>query len=557
MSRRALLLSTARGVGAAFALPLLLEACAPASPSAPASGPTAAAAAFAYPTYVPFKGPAPDLPGTPQGVADAYFSYPKNLVKTVTTPPGSGGSVTLFTNPAGGTPPPVDQNQAWQRVNKDLNVDFKLDLAGTAQDAAAKLSTIIAGGDLPDILFLGPVSGGSIASLPDFLDAKCSDLTPYVAADAVKAYPNLANYPPYAWKAPGVVYNNKIFGVPVVRAIAWHVLQVRQDIVGSAGSGPIKSADDFSRGLKAVTRPNDNVWGIADQNFTLTPILAAQMFGAPNNWMLDSSSKLVKDYETEQFKAGIGYLRDLWAAGVFHPNTPTYTNVSAGTDFRGGRFAYYYFLEDALQINWSQLLQAVPNAQLELVYPFSADGKAAPRYFLGTGNFGGSVLKKAAPDRIKEILGVLNYFGAPFGSQESLLLTYGLKDVDFSFDPEGNPVPAPSGFATHPVPWAFMTHGPVAIYNSLQPKVYANLIHGAEEASIPIGVQDATLGLYSATNGKQGPSLRQMVNDGIAGIVTGRQPMSDWDQLVRDWRTKGGDQIRDEYQKGLAARSHP
>jgi putative aldouronate transport system substrate-binding protein len=100
-----------------------------------------------------------------------------------------------------------------------------------------------------------------------------------------------------------------------------------------------------------------------------------------------------------------------------------------------------------------------------------------------------------------------------------------------------------------------MTHAPVAVYNAVSPKDYANLIHGAEQASIPIGVQDATLGLYSTTNGKQGPSLKQMVNDGIAGIVSGRQPMSDWDQLVSDWRSKGGEQIRHEYQQALAART--
>ncbi|MBV9247840.1 MAG: hypothetical protein JO227_01145 [Acetobacteraceae bacterium] len=202
------------------------------------------------------------------------------------------------------------------------------------------------------------------------------------------------------------------------------------------------------------------------------------------------------------------------------------------------------------------MLQSDPNAQLDIVTPFSADGKTAAVYFLGTGNFGGSVLKKAAPDRIKEILGVLNYFGAPFGSQESLLLTYGLKDIDFTYDADGNPTPTAGGFASHPVPWAFMTHGPVAIYNAVRARDYANLIHGAEQASIPIGVQDATLGLYSTTNGKQGPSLRQMINDGIAGVVSGRQPMSDWDQLVRDWRAKGGDQIREEYQQALTARAN-
>jgi hypothetical protein len=97
-------------------------------------------------------------------------------------------------------------------------------------------------------------------------------------------------------------------------------------------------------------------------------------------------------------------------------------------------------------------------------------------------------------------------FGAPFGSQESPLLTYGLKDMDYTFDADGNPVPTSNGFATHPVPWTFMTHGPVAIYNAIRPKDYANLIHGAEQASIPVGVQD-TLGLYSAAKGKHGPVL--------------------------------------------------
>lgn len=200
-------------------------------------------------------------------------------------------------------------------------------------------------------------------------------------------------------------------------------------------------------------------------------------------------------------------------------------------------------------------MQTSPNARLDLVTPFSADGKASPRYFPGTGNFGGAALKKAPPDRIKEILGVLNCFEAPFGRQESLLLTYGLKDVDFSLDANGNPVPIPNGFASHPVPWAFMAHGPVAIYNPVRPTDYANLIHATESASIPIGVQDATLGLYSKTNGKQGPSLRQMMNDRIAAIVGGRQPIGDWDQLVSDWRSRGGDQIREEYQQALAARA--
>ena len=40
------------------------------------------------------------------------------------------------------------------------------------------------------------------------------------------------------------------------------------------------------------------------------------MFGAPNNWAVDSNGRFTKDIETEQFAAALGYVRDLYAAGL-------------------------------------------------------------------------------------------------------------------------------------------------------------------------------------------------------------------------------------------------
>jgi len=39
---------------------------------------------------------------------------------------------------------------------------------------------------------------------------------------------------------------------------------------------------------------------------TLSPI--AQLFGAPNGWQLGSDGKLVRDRETEAYKAAVGYV---------------------------------------------------------------------------------------------------------------------------------------------------------------------------------------------------------------------------------------------------------
>ena len=546
ITRRALM-GAAGWTLSGVAVASLLQACAP---TPVRTAPTPAASTFAYPSYIPFQGPAPDLPGTPQGVPDAYFSYPRNLVKTVLSPPGAGDDVTFFVSPPGGViPPPVEQNAAWQQVNKELKVNFKLNLAGTAQEANEKLGSMVAGGELPDLIFIGPVA--NIGNMAEFVQAKCADLTPFLAGDAVKTFPNLANYPTYTWKGPNVVFNNKIYGVPIWHSLASNLLLVRQDLADQAGNAAINTADDFKRALQAVTRPDDNVWGIADQNFILTPYFAAQLFGAPNNWGLDANGKLVKDLETDQFKAGISYLRDLWSAGVFHPNSATYNNVSFGQDFRAGRFVYCSYLEDAFTAFWSTLPQVAPTGRLGVVPPFSNDGTSKARYFLGTGVFGVTIMNNGSADRVREVLGVLNYFGAPFGSQELELLTYGVQGTDFTLDPQGNPIPSQNSFATHPVPWALAGHGPNALYNPVRAMDFASTLHNAEQAAISAGVQDATLGLYSPTNSKLGPALKQALTDGIASVVTGRQPFSDWDQVVKDWQNNGGNQIRTEYQQGM------
>src|SRR5438309_1864816 len=59
-------------------------------------------------------------------------------------------------------------------------------------------------------------NGSAVARLPEFLSSQCMDLTPFVSGDSIKAYPNLANLPTYAWR--NAVFNNRLYAVPDVRA---------------------------------------------------------------------------------------------------------------------------------------------------------------------------------------------------------------------------------------------------------------------------------------------------------------------------------------------------
>jgi putative aldouronate transport system substrate-binding protein len=160
-------------------------------------------------------------------------------------------------------------------------------------------------------------------------------------------------------------------------------------------------------------------------------------------------------------------------------------------------------------------------------------------------------LKNAGPDRTRELLGILDFLAAPFGSQENLLMQYGIKDVDFNFEANGTPVRTQKGAQDVSVPWANVNSGPDIIYNPNDSKNYATVTYQLESDAVAIGVPNPVVGLYSQSDAKNGFVLTQKFNDGVNQIIYGRADVSTFDQLVRDWRSGGGDQIRAEYEQAL------
>ena len=139
----------------------LASACAPAGPAAattrPGAAPTAsgAAATAIYPTYLPAaSGPKPDIPASGQGYDDGFDKFPTNPVKAMTgDPPGTGSTVNIMSIALFPPPTPLAQNPAWQAVNKALNADVQFEVV-TQADYPVKLGTVMAGSDIPDILYL-------------------------------------------------------------------------------------------------------------------------------------------------------------------------------------------------------------------------------------------------------------------------------------------------------------------------------------------------------------------------------------------------------------------
>jgi putative aldouronate transport system substrate-binding protein len=172
-------------------------------------------------------------------------------------------------------------------------------------------------------------------------------------------------------------------------------------------------------------------------------------------------------------------------------------------------------------------------------------------FYFGTGSAGLTAVKMGSSERVQELLNVMNWLAAPFGSQEERLLRYGIEGTDYTLNDKGNPVPTDRGPADSAyVPWRFLASRPYVLYDASVPN-YAQTSQADEKDSVPFGISNATDGLYSPTAASSGVTLAQKVDDGVSEIIRGIRPVSDLDQLVKDWLSAGGDKIRSEFQKAL------
>jgi putative aldouronate transport system substrate-binding protein len=244
-------------------------------------------------------------------------------------------------------------------------------------------------------------------------------------------------------------------------------------------------------------------------------------------------------------------LRDLMSAGVFP------LDVASMTVSRDGLVAGKFVVSvegygNGYNDFWRRGLMQNPPNHYRMLKPFPAfDGGQAQAFMTG-GFVAMNALKKGTPERIRELLRIMNFMAAPFGSQEDVLLSYGVKDQDYVIDAAGNPVPSAEGVnRAGYVPWRYIEQHPYLNYQADLPG-FAKASWEALQFLIPMSVNDPTLGYYSPTFFGKGTAANIAWADGARDIILGRRPMSDYDGLTREWATSAGDQIRREFAEAMA-----
>ncbi|MGP5716994.1 sugar ABC transporter substrate-binding protein [Brachybacterium tyrofermentans] len=493
-----------------------------------------ASADVTLPTYQALDGLTPDLEGNEDGLHNVYLQAPEKLLTTTDAPPITSGSVTALTQTFATPPTPMADNGMWQRLNKALG--GTLDLNIVIDSYPEKFATILASGDLPDLMWVPPNQG--IPNIAPMLEAQFADLTEYLSGDAVLEYPNLAALTPGSWRT--AVVNGRIWGAPIPSTPFGQVYLGNPTVWDEVGGFQSASAEEFLEKCKDISIPG--------KRWALEPFLPNAMhmfgewFGVPNQYRVNEDRTLTAAHQTDEYLESLEYAQKVFKAGAFYPDL---NHAETAQDFANGSIAA---LVSVGPRGASEYRHQNPDLLAEIMVPFSAVDGRRPVYDMGYGTVGFTPFKKTDDEgRIRELLGLVNYLSAPFGTAEYMQKAFGSEGDDYTLE-DGNYVATSSAEADVPglrSALEIMTAGEGVIYNPIASD--SEYIYGKEKELLEMMMRRPTNGLYSDTSSKKGTELSTRLGDVRNDVIQGRKSLDDFQAAVKEWEEGGGLKILEEF----------
>jgi putative aldouronate transport system substrate-binding protein len=490
--------------------------------------------------------PPADIKGVPP-VADAYTKFPGSLTKAITEKPGTSGQEVKAMTPQWGPPPPgIPQNAYLAAVNAELGTPINFTIAD-GNTYADKLNAMLGARDVPDLLCIPSWEYPKIPRFSEAVKTLFEDLTPYLKGSAVDAYPMLASYPTAAWRES--IWNEALYAVPndTTLAIGW-MLFARKDLLDKAGQAMPTNLEQLLSVAKAMTKPDAKVWAFNDvfpmiQMFHKTP-------GAKGGWRLKADKTPEFKYETAEYRAALEVMAQIYKDGLVHPDVVASKGADSTALFApGGQIIFNQAGPGMMPGAQSQHQKVVPDMHISPVVNFAVGG-GAPLIHGDEVPVSFTFIKKGlGQDRVKELLRLINWCSAPFGTQEYNLRENGVEGQHHTMGP-GGPVKTDLGFkeianqyffisgrrpVQQPVPDVSWYHEEYMQYlNAMAPNVEKDPWDGIK------------LEMPAAYKANQVP-----FEDKFTDVVRGRRPLSDVDAIVKEWKAQGGDEGRALLAKAL------
>ncbi|OAS21220.1 extracellular solute-binding protein [Paenibacillus oryzisoli] len=446
-----------------------------------------------------------------------------------------------------------DDNSVTKEIEKRTHVKLNVNMLPN-NDFNSKYNALAASGDIPDMSRLGSFDYQKFVDQGLFLD-----VTPYLAQYA----PNLMkNVKPEMWEL--TKHKGKQYVIPYENAAGKEVPVVRKDWLDVLNRKMPTNLEEFEQMLKAFTYddPDKNgkndTYGIGNANTyaeSFMPIFGA--FGISPGMFANSvpmhsylkGNKIYPVAISPEYKSALSYIKNLWDAKVIDPEMFTIKADQAMQKVAQGKIGYFNaWWSFAPQTLGQQLKMKdiVPNAQWEPIFP-GIKGPEGKSGMLSFGNLGGVIAISSKTKNPEAVLQFLDYLSTDEGWE---LSHYGIKGEHYREITEARTQAGQKAFDEKwldPLSQIISRQELVEqVSNSSKDPVQINNNHFIESAAQYTLYQDIFYGIPLTDEQKSyGPDVAKYEEEMFIKFVTGKEPLSKWDEYVATWKKKGGKALMD------------
>jgi putative aldouronate transport system substrate-binding protein len=490
--------------------------------------------------------PPPDITGI-RPVADGYTKFPATLTDAITDKPGAGGAPLRAITPAWGPAPPSGASNSYlTAINAELGTPVQFSVQDGVQ-YADKIGALLGARDVPDLLCVPGWEVSKLARFGDAVNTLFEDLTPHLAGAKAAGYPMLQTFPIGAWR--NACWNEKLMSVPnpTDGPFPW-VLFHRKDVFDKIGAKMPATIDELYQVGKQITNPSKGVWAFADI-FAMVQMLH-KVPGSKDGWRLRPDRTPEFKYETPEFKAAAEFMARLYADGLVHPDIVASRGADMKQLFQSGKLL---ITQDGMGM-WQPMQAEQQNVtkgfEVQPVPLFSATG-GDPLAWGDDEPISYTFIKKGLPkDRVEEILRIVDWCSAPFGTQEFNLREFGVEGKHHKGTAAG-PVKTDLGFKEIANQYFFISGRRPVVQPTPQTPTYVPDMLGYSNQTVKYLEKDPWDGLKLEMPARY-KSGQVPFQDKFTDVVRGRRPLTDIDAIVKEWKAAGGDEARELMGKALA-----
>lgn len=389
-----------------------------------------------------------------------------------------------------------------------------------------KINVTMTSGEMPQVVMIQNITGTSVINA--IRSGMFWDLTPYL-----DEFPNLKNFDQQ------VINNLKVDGkyyfIPRPRPLVRNGTIIRKDWLEKVGMELPSTIDEFYELLKAFKEKDPDGNGQKDTYGMLLyeNAIPGDIFawhGSPNNWKVEGDGSFVKDVETAEYRAGLSFVRKLYAEGLITKEFAIIVRNEARKDLYNNKVGlsiealdavvpFYYFQQEDTK-NYYDMVAGPPINQLS---------------FSTSGHNGGTLISKTSVKTEDELRSILKYFDI-MNSEEA-------KAEFVKMAQENDKKPADQQFNVDDLKNLINTDA--LIYppgDTERDKMLRDRM--AEHSAV--GVPDPSLGLISPTQIEKNEQLNTILTDARTKYIMGEIDDAGYDAAVQLWKKTGGDQVAKE-----------